>query len=88
MKLSGGLNLHSNNSALHLVDENGALVEKQRMSNDVAMRLALLQPHIDSIVGLMVESTYNWYWLVDGLMDLGYKVHQACNPGHPRFRSG
>ena len=25
------------------------------------------------------ESTYNWYWLVDGLMDAGYKVHLA-NP--------
>jgi transposase len=27
----------------------------------------------------VVESTYNWYWLVDGLMDNGYKVHLA-NP--------
>jgi transposase len=26
-----------------------------------------------------VESTYNWYWLVDGLIDAGYKVHLA-NP--------
>ncbi len=25
----------------------------------------------------MVESTYNWYWLVDGLMEQGYKVHLA-----------
>ena len=27
----------------------------------------------------MVESTYNWYWLVDGLMDADYRVHLA-NP--------
>jgi transposase len=27
----------------------------------------------------VVESTYNWYWLVDGLMDQGYSVHLA-NP--------
>jgi len=26
-----------------------------------------------------VESTYNWYWVVDGLMENGYKVHLA-NP--------
>jgi transposase len=26
-----------------------------------------------------VESTFNWYWLVDGLMDAGYPVHLA-NP--------
>ena len=25
----------------------------------------------------MVESTYNWYWLVDGLMEQGYQVHLA-----------
>jgi len=27
--------------------------------------------------GIVVESTYNWYWLVDGLMEQGYKVHLA-----------
>ncbi len=27
----------------------------------------------------MVESTYNWYWLVDGLQEAGFKVHLA-NP--------
>ncbi len=27
----------------------------------------------------MVESTYNWYWLVDGLQKYGYRVHLA-NP--------
>jgi len=25
----------------------------------------------------VVESTFNWYWLVDGLMDNGYRVHLA-----------
>jgi len=25
----------------------------------------------------VVESTYNWYFLVDGLMDAGYRVHLA-----------
>ena len=30
-------------------------------------------------MGIVVESTYNWYWLVDGLMKEGYKVHLA-NP--------
>jgi transposase len=30
-------------------------------------------------MGVVVESTFNWYWLVDGLMDNGYRVHLA-NP--------
>jgi transposase len=31
------------------------------------------------LTGVVVESTYNWYWLVDGLQSVGFKVHLA-NP--------
>jgi transposase len=34
-----------------------------------------------------VESTYNWYWLVDGLMAAGYQVHLA-NPAAMQQYSG
>ena len=77
MKLYGGIDLHSNNSVIHLVDENSSNVLKKRMTNNLPMILALLEPYIDAIEGLVVESTYNWYWLVDGLMEAGYKVHLA-----------
>ena len=33
----------------------------------------------NNYLGVVVESTFNWYWLVDGLMDHGYRVHLA-NP--------
>jgi transposase len=36
-------------------------------------------PFRAQLQGLVVESTYNWYWLVDGLMEAGYHVHLA-NP--------
>jgi len=29
------------------------------------------------LAGVVVESTYNWYWLVDGLQAAGYRVHLA-----------
>ena len=35
----------------------------------------------------MVESTYNWYWLVDGLMEAEYRVHLA-NPAAMQQYSG
>ena len=38
-----------------------------------------LGPFRGELVGIAVESTYNWYWLVDGLMEEGYRVHLA-NP--------
>jgi len=77
MKLYGGIDLHSNNSVIHLIDESGSNVLKKRLSNNLPMILALLEPYSDAIEGLVVESTYNWYWLVDGLMEAGYKVHLA-----------
>jgi transposase len=38
-------------------------------------------------IRIVVESTYNWYWLVDGLHDHGYKVHLA-NPSAIRQYEG
>src|SRR6266702_4731274 len=32
---------------------------------------------IDDADRVVVESTYNWYWLVDGLQDAGLRVHLA-----------
>ncbi|MFT6100030.1 MAG: transposase [Arenicella sp.] len=77
MKLYGGIDLHSNNSVFNLVDEEGHVVLKKRLRNSLETILDLLDPHRDALAGLVVESTYNWYWLVDGLMEAGYKVHLA-----------
>jgi transposase len=77
MKLYGGIDLHSNNSVFNLIDENGTIVLKKRIANDLSAILLLLEPYMAAIEGLVVESTYNWYWLVDGLMEAGYKVHLA-----------
>jgi len=77
MKLYGGIDLHSNNSVINLVDEDGEVVTKRRLSNNLREIILFLEPYSDSMTGLVVESTYNWYWLVDGLMDAGYTVHLA-----------
>ena len=39
--------------------------------------MRFLLPWRDELVGVVVESTYNWYWLVDGLQEAGYRVHLA-----------
>ena len=36
-----------------------------------------MEPHREELAGVVIESTYNWYFLVDGLMDAGYRVHLA-----------
>jgi len=58
-------------------DEADRIVFKKRLPNDLAQIVAALEPHRDELVGVVVESTFNWYWLVDGLMDAGYRVHLA-----------
>ena len=77
MKLYGGIDLHSNNSVIALLNEEDKVVYRRRLPNDLGIVLAQLAPFGDAIEGVVVESTYNWYWLVDGLMDAGYRVHLA-----------
>jgi transposase len=77
MRLYGGIDLHSNNCVVVLVDEDGREILRKRIDNDISKMLTLLEPYRNDITGLVVESTYNWYWLVDGLMESGFKVHLA-----------
>jgi len=79
MVLYGGIDLHGNNNVIALIDETDRVVFQKRIANEMEAVLFYLEPYHGEIVGLAVESTYNWYWLVDGLMDAGYKTHLA-NP--------
>lgn len=76
-KLYVGLDLHSNNTYVGVIDSKERRVLKGKFPNKLEVLLAALEPHKERIVGVVVESTFNWYWLVDGLMDNGYKVHLA-----------
>ena len=76
MKYSG-IDLHSNNSVVTVTDEEDRVVAEKRLPNDLAKILALLEPWREEIAGVVVESTFNWYWLVDGLQAAGFKVHLA-----------
>ena len=77
MKLYGGIDLHSNNSVINLIDENSQVILRKRIGNSLEAIVSLLEPYRDDLAGLVVESTYNWYWLVDGLMDAGFEVRLA-----------
>ncbi|WP_184108373.1 IS110 family transposase [Paraburkholderia fungorum] len=76
MKYSG-IDLHSNNSVVSVIDETDRVVAEKRVPNELSRILALLAPWRDELEGVVVESTYNWYWLVDGLQAAGFTVHLA-----------
>jgi transposase len=79
MKKYSGIDLHSNNSVVVVIDEADRVVYRRRLSNELGKILEALEPYREELAGVAVESTYNWYWLVDGLQAAGYTVHLA-NP--------
>jgi transposase len=80
MGLYSAVDLHSDNGYYAVTDENDRRVLGKRLPNDLSVILKTLEPYGRELVhGIAVESTFNWYWLVDGLMDHDYKV-QLVNP--------
>lgn len=77
MKHYVGMDLHSTNTYIGIIDDEDKRVLKGKFSNDLNVILKVLNPYKEAISGVVVESTFNWYWLVDGLMEQGYKVHLA-----------
>ena len=80
MELYSGLDLHSTNTYIGILDTDFKRVFKKRVSNNLDLIVETLEPFKDQLKGLVVESTYNWYWLVDGLMDAGYGCVHLANP--------
>ena len=79
MKAYAGIDLHSSNNYLGIIDAHDKRLYGKRLPNELNQVLMALEPFRDRLEGVVVESTYNWYWLVDGLMEHGYKIHLA-NP--------
>jgi transposase len=81
MELYAGMDLHSRNTYVGILEEESKKrVYDKRLVNDLGAILKALEPFRESLRGIAVESTYNWYWLVDGLMDSGYRCVHLANP--------
>lgn len=81
MELYAGLDLHSRNTYTGIIDrESKRRIYEKRIKNDIGVILETFEPFRNELKGIAVESTYNWYWLVDGLMDAGYGCVHLANP--------
>jgi transposase len=76
MKYSG-IDLHSNNCVVAVIDEQDRVVYRKRLANDLGLITKALEPYREELQGVVVESTFNWYWLVDGLTAAGFRLHLA-----------
>jgi transposase len=69
-----GIDLHGNNNWMVILDDKDRVLYSKRQANDLARILEVLERHRSQLCGIVVESTFNWYWLVDGLQEAGYRV--------------
>src|SRR3954453_11850554 len=77
--IMAGIDLHSNNLMLALVDRKGQRLFHKKVDCDLNGVEQALSPYRKRIDTIAVESTFNWYWLVDSLQDFEYKTVLA-NP--------
>lgn len=86
-KLYAGIDLHSNNNHLGILNQDSKRIYHKKLPNYEDVILAELEPFKEQLVSITVESTFNWYWLVDCLQDAAYTIHLA-NPAAMQQYSG
>lgn len=70
--LYAAIDLHSNNNYLVVINGEDRRLVERKLKNEIGAVTEALAPFRERITAVAVESTYNWYWLVDGLDDAGY----------------
>jgi len=75
-----GIDLHAKKSQMCIIDRDGKKVKEENLDNDFTVILKFLKP-FGKDVHIAIESTINWYWIVDGLMEAGYDVKLAHTLG-------
>jgi transposase len=85
--LYAGLDLHKQNVYCGLIDQEGKPIYRRRLPVELPTILQALQPYRPRLKAIAVESTFNWYWLVDGLQAADYPVRLA-NPAEMQKSSG
>jgi transposase len=85
-KVMAGIDLHSNNVVVGIVDADGKRLASRKMECDLTEVADFLKPYKKRLEGVAVESTYNWYWLVDGLQQLKYPVVLANPAGMNQYK--
>jgi len=84
-KVMAGIDLHSNNLVIGIADSDGKRLASRKLPCDLQEVVKFLAPFKKRLAQVAVESTYNWYWLVDGLQGLEYPVVLANPAGIEQY---
>jgi transposase len=71
MTLYCGIDLHANNHVICVIDDKDKRLLEIRCANQIELTLKALSRHKRRLQGIAIESTFNWYWLVDGSGRMG-----------------
>ena len=78
-KLIAGIDLHGNNLVIGVMNQDGKRLTHRKLDCELDQVVDFLKPLKSRLQSMAVESTFNWYWLVDGLRAQGYPIDLA-NP--------
>jgi transposase len=74
MTLYCGIDLHSNNHVICVIDDKDKRLLETRLDNFSELTIKALSKYKNRLKAIGVESTFNWYWRVDALMAAGFQV--------------
>jgi transposase len=86
-RVIAGIDLHGNNLVIGVIDQDGKRLAHRKLDCDLEQVEEFLHPLKSQVQSMAVESTFNWYWLVDGLRSRGYPIDLA-NPAQIEQYSG
>jgi len=80
MKFYCGIDLSARDCHVCVIDQQLKIGVQQKLRNELPKICQLLAPYKANLK-IVVESTFNWYWLIDGLQAEGFEVVLAHTLG-------
>lgn len=80
MKFYCGIDLSARDCHVCVIDEQLNVMVQQKLRNELPRICKVLEPYKCDLK-IVVESTFNWYWLIDGLQAAGFNVVLAHTLG-------
>ena len=71
-----GIDLSARTSHVCVIDEDVSVVLDKKVHNELPRIINLLEPYKENLKAA-VESSFNWYWLGDGLREAGFDITLA-----------
>jgi transposase len=73
MQFYCGLDLSARTCQVCVIDEKISVLVQEKVPNEMPCIIDLIEPYKETLE-VVVESSFNWYWLVDGLQEAGYDI--------------